>query len=169
MSYFDGIIPKACRNCFYWDGQKWVQKDSGLCDNCENMLDMFPMIDRDKEAERKKWKLLPTLEEPTWTMPQDEMMVTFESHGPSEWTAEEKDMLEEAKKRPIVYDEDCPELTEEMEKAFIAARKKKPYRGEPLTLYVSPATIEKAKTMGADYAAILGRLLDKAVEEYQAV
>ena len=35
MSYFDGIIPKACRGCFAWDGQKWVQIDEGLCDACE--------------------------------------------------------------------------------------------------------------------------------------
>ena len=96
-------------------------------------------------------------------------MVTFESNGRAELTAAEKRMLSEAKKLPVVYDEDSPELTDEMEKAFIAARKKKPFSGEPLTLYVSPATIEKVKTMGADYIAILGKLLDKAVDEYQAV
>ncbi len=27
MSYFDGIIPKACRSCFTWNGQNWVQTD----------------------------------------------------------------------------------------------------------------------------------------------
>ena len=40
----------------------------------------------------------------------------------------------------VVYDEDSPELTDDMEKAFIAAGKSKPYPGEPLTLYVSSAT-----------------------------
>lgn len=45
MSYFDGIIPKACSSCFFWDGQKWVQSDPGLCDECDHTLDMFPMID----------------------------------------------------------------------------------------------------------------------------
>ena len=97
------------------------------------------------------------------------MMVTFESDGRAELTAAEKEMLAEAKKLPVVYDEDSPELTDEMEKAFIAARKKKPFRGEPLTLYVSSETLEKVKAMGSDYISILGKLLDKAVAEYQAV
>ena len=69
MSYFDGIIPKACRGCFSWDGQKWVQADPGLCDECDYMLDMFPLIDKDKERERERWNLLPVLEEPAWVMP----------------------------------------------------------------------------------------------------
>ena len=69
MSYFDGTIPKACRSCFSWGGQKWVQADPGLCDECDYMLDMFPMIDEDKESEQKKWELLSIMEEPTWSMP----------------------------------------------------------------------------------------------------
>lgn len=81
----------------------------------------------------------------------------------------ERKLLAEAKKLPVVYDEDSPELTDAMEQAFIAARKAKPFRREPLTLYVSPATIEKVKSMGADYIAILGELLDKAVDEYRAI
>lgn len=43
-------------------------------------------------------------------------------------TKEEKRQIQEAKKLPIVYDEDCPELTEKMKKAFITARKAKPYK-----------------------------------------
>ena len=38
-------------------------------------------------------------------------------------TDEDKKMLEEAKKYPIIYDEDSPELTPEMEKAFRLAAK----------------------------------------------
>jgi len=71
MSYFDGIIPKECRNCFIWDGQKWVQNDPGLCDECDHMLDMFPLIDKDKTRERKQWQLLPVMAEPAWNMPLD--------------------------------------------------------------------------------------------------
>ncbi|MBD5161501.1 MAG: hypothetical protein HDT14_05690 [Oscillibacter sp.] len=68
MSYFDGIIPEACRNCFSWDGHKWVQVDSWLCDECDYMLDMFPMIDSDKERERERWQLLTTMEKPVWRL-----------------------------------------------------------------------------------------------------
>lgn len=96
-------------------------------------------------------------------------MVAFDLKQGSVLSDEEKRLLAEAKKMPIVYDEDSPELTDAMEQAFIAARKAKPFRGEPLTLYVSPATIEKVKNMGADYIAILGKLLDKAVDEYHAI
>lgn len=78
-------------------------------------------------------------------------------------------MLEEAKKKPIVYDEDSPELNSEMEKAFIEARREKPYPTEPLTINVSPLTVKKAAALGGDYMEILGRLLDKAVDEYMAM
>lgn len=37
-------------------------------------------------------------------------------------------MLEAAEKMPVVYDDDCPKLTPEMEKAFIAARKANPIK-----------------------------------------
>ena len=93
-------------------------------------------------------------------------MVSFKLEQGSRLSNEEKQMLQEAKKLPIIYDADSPELTDDMEKAFIAARKKKPYKVEPLTVYVSPATIEKAKSIDGDYIEILGRLLDKAVNEY---
>lgn len=95
-------------------------------------------------------------------------MVTFEVDKDTVLSEKEKTLLADAKKRPIVYDEDSPQLTDEMEKAFMAVRKEKPYHGEPLTLYVSPETIAKVKNWGTDYIAILGELLDKAVSEYHA-
>ncbi len=70
MSYFDGIIPNACRSCFAWDGQKWVQIDEGLCDACEYMLDMFPILDADKAKERDNLALLSTLPPPEWSTSQ---------------------------------------------------------------------------------------------------
>lgn len=96
-------------------------------------------------------------------------MVTFELDHAAALTDEEMRQLEEAKKLPVVYDEDSPELTDDMEKAFVAARKAKPYHGERLTVYVSPKTFEKVKNMGADYIAILEKLIDKAVDEYYAI
>jgi hypothetical protein len=35
MSFFDGIIPKVCEDCFIWDGQRWIQTEPGLCDECD--------------------------------------------------------------------------------------------------------------------------------------
>lgn len=55
-------------------------------------------------------------------------MVTFKLTGENlALTEQEKQMIEEAKKLPVVFDEDSPQLTEEMKKAFIAARKAKPH------------------------------------------
>ena len=95
-------------------------------------------------------------------------MVTFKLDADAPLTPQEKQLLDKAALLPPAYDEDSPPLTHEMEQAFLAARRKNPYRGEPLTLYVSPATITKAKAMGDDYIAILGQLLDKAVGDYPA-
>lgn len=93
-------------------------------------------------------------------------MVSFKLTQGMEISDDEKKMLEEAKKLSVIFDEDSPELTEDMEQAFIKARKKKPYKVEPLTVYVSSETIKKAKTIGEDYIEILGRLMDQAVNEY---
>ena len=71
MRYFDRISPKACRSCFTWNGQNWIQTEPGLCDECDYMLDMFPLLDGDKEREQEKWELLSTMEEPAWTVPRD--------------------------------------------------------------------------------------------------
>ncbi len=94
-------------------------------------------------------------------------MVTFELTQTAVLTDEEKRMLEKAKKMPVVFDDDSPQLTDDMERAFAEARKAHPYQGEKVTLYVTPSTLEKAKRLGADYIPILSRLLDKAVEEYR--
>lgn len=96
-------------------------------------------------------------------------MVTFELDETVGLTNQEKSMLAAAKELPVVYDDDSPELTDDMERAFVEARKAKPYHGEPLTLYVSAATMEKVKTLGSDYIAILSKLLDQAVDDYRAV
>ncbi len=94
------------------------------------------------------------------------MIVTYKRDLTAPLTEEELEMLAEAEKMPIVYDEDSPEMTPEMEQAFIAARKAKPFRGEPLTLYVTPATMEKVKSLGDDYLALASKLLDQAVDAY---
>ena len=93
-------------------------------------------------------------------------MVTYELKPGTKLTPDERKMLSDAKKLPVIYDDDSPEMTADMERAFIEARRKKPYRGEPLTLYVSSETLEKAKGLGEDYIALLGRLLDRALEDY---
>ena len=57
-------------------------------------------------------------------------------------TPEQIKMLEEIDKRPIVFDEDCPELTDEqLNKAYRASERKK----QSVNIEVSPKTMEKVK------------------------
>ena len=81
-------------------------------------------------------------------------MVTFELDKNATLTSKEKRMLTEARKLPVSYDSDCPELSDDMEKAFVAARKAKPYHGEPLTLYVSAATAQAFRQVLPDQDAL---------------
>ena len=59
------------------------------------------------------------------------MTVTVEYKKGQELTEEQIAEIEAAKEKPIVYDEDCPELTPAMEKAFLlAARSRNRYKKE---------------------------------------
>lgn len=49
------------------------------------------------------------------------MIVTVEYKKGQKLTEEQIAEIEAAKKMPVVYDEDCPELTPAMEKAFLLA------------------------------------------------
>jgi len=58
-------------------------------------------------------------------------MVKYRLDENARLSKKEKRQIEEAGHMPVVYDKDCPELTEEMKKAFIKARKArkaKPYK-----------------------------------------
>ena len=60
-------------------------------------------------------------------------MVTFELDGNAALTDREKMMLAAAKDLPVVYDNDSPELTDDMERAFALCRilKGKAYHRPP--------------------------------------
>lgn len=85
-------------------------------------------------------------------------------------TPEQIKELEEMDKAPIVFDEDCPELTdEELDKmaAIVRARdaeeaRVKEFNLQPLPLNVLPSTIRVAKKYGE---AVMSRLLDLAVQD----
>ena len=94
-------------------------------------------------------------------------MVTFELDENTPLTDAQREEIARARKMPVVYDEDSPELDENMEAAFIVARRAKPYKGQLLTVYVSPDTAKEAERLGGDYQAIFGKLLDKAVKVYR--
>ena len=75
-------------------------------------------------------------------------------------TPEQIKMLEEVEKRPITFDEDCPELTDEqLSKAYRASERKKP----SVNIEVSPQTMEKVKALGKSSPLILSKLFEMAI------
>lgn len=74
-----------------------------------------------------------------------------------ELTAEEIQEIEAASQRPVTYDEDSPEMTDEMLKQF--------HGFNTVPINVSPASMKKAKSFGKNYLGILARLLDLAIND----
>ena len=58
-------------------------------------------------------------------------MVTYELKPGTKLTPDERKMLSDAKKLPVIYDDDSPEMTADMERAFIEARRKSPIAANP--------------------------------------
>lgn len=82
----------------------------------------------------------------------------------SELTQEELLELEAAENRPVVYDEDCPEMTEEMLSQFKRMNKEERLK-QTISLRLSPNTLNKAKSLGKGYTSVLSRLLDLAIND----
>lgn len=81
-----------------------------------------------------------------------------------ELTEDEREDLENAAKQPVVYDEDCPELTEEMLAQFKRVNWEERVK-QTVSLRLSPDTLKKAKALGKGYTSILSRLLDLAIND----
>lgn len=80
---------------------------------------------------------------------------------PAKLTPEEMAELEAAEKMPITFDDDCPEMTNEMLSQF--------HKMDKVTISISPSNMQKAKSLGADYTKILSRLLDLALNDAELV
>lgn len=82
-------------------------------------------------------------------------------------TEEQIREIEEASKRPILFDEDSPELTSEQyaEMAATARRRREEMKKPVVSLRISPVTLEKARATGKGYTGFLSRLLDNAIND----
>ncbi|MBO5153446.1 MAG: hypothetical protein J6C00_03715 [Eubacterium sp.] len=85
------------------------------------------------------------------------MATIYMSNVSSELTEDEKNELAAAEKMPIIFDEDCPEMTEDMLKQF--------HRMDSVVLKISPANMEKVKSFGKDANKILNNLLNLALND----
>ena len=76
-------------------------------------------------------------------------------------------MLEALENRPIVYDEDSPELTDEQVSKMmaIAEQQRAERKRQLITIRVSPETLRTAKSLGKGYTGIMGRILDLAMKD----
>jgi len=78
--------------------------------------------------------------------------------------------IEEIRKavtKPIIFDEDAPELTPEQyaEMAALARRKRSEQKKPVVALRINPSTLAKAKATGKGYTGFLSRLLDNAIND----
>jgi len=79
--------------------------------------------------------------------------------------------IESAASRPVIPDEDAPELTLEQYAEMAAiARNRRSQKVKPvIALRISPETLDKAKATGKGYTGFLSRLLDNAINDPQLV
>lgn len=76
-------------------------------------------------------------------------------------TPEEEKEVSEAYKKPIVYDEDSPEMTTEMLKQF--------HRFDEIPVYITDANLDKVKSFGSQYRVVLSRLINMALNDKDMV
>lgn len=81
------------------------------------------------------------------------------------------EMLNALKDRPIEFDEDCPELTEEELKQFkrISEANREERRKQTVTLRLSPQALKKAKSLGKGYTSILSRMLENDLSDNEKI
>lgn len=94
---------------------------------------------------------------------------TLEERGPI--TPEEIEMLKKTEKMPIVFDEDCPELTEEELKGFYRVKEanRTERNKQTVTLRISPQALRKARSLGKGYTSVLSRILEGALEDKEVI
>ena len=82
-------------------------------------------------------------------------------------TEEQIRMVQEAARRPIEFDEDSPELTDEQLAAFrrVHETKRAERRRQNVTLRLTPETIRKAKALGKGYSGILSRIVESTLND----
>ena len=72
--------------------------------------------------------------------------------------------LEQAEQKPIVFADDCPEMTVAQLLEFKPFHQKKAPK-QTVSLRLSPTTLDLAKRYGSGYTTFLSRLLDEAIKD----
>ena len=88
-------------------------------------------------------------------------------HKGQQPTPEQIREIDIAAAKPVVPDEDAPELTPEQyrEMAEIAKEKRAQNKKPVVAIRISPDTLARAKATGKGYTGFLSRLLDNAIKD----
>ncbi|MCD8120751.1 MAG: BrnA antitoxin family protein [Clostridiales bacterium] len=86
-------------------------------------------------------------------------------------TAEQIKILEDAMKRPVTPDEDCPELSEEelLQFSRIANIRQAERKKQTVTLRLSPQALKTARSLGKGYTSVLSRILESALMDKETI
>lgn len=82
-------------------------------------------------------------------------------------TKEQILMVKEAAKRPVVPDDDNPELTDEELASMhrVHELRRADRRRQNVTLRLTPQAIRKAKALGKGYSGILSRIVESVLDD----
>ncbi len=86
-------------------------------------------------------------------------------------SAEQKQMLEALKERPVHPDEDCPELTSEQLRQMVrvSEMRRDERRKQTVTLRLSPQALRTARSLGKGYTSVLSRILESALTDTELI
>lgn len=97
------------------------------------------------------------------------MLITkkLDLNKPPEFTEEEIAMLDALKDRPVIPDEDCPELTEEQLDEMVEERKIRLalQKKQVVSVRLSNRALEKAKSFGKGYTSVLSQILERVLTD----
>lgn len=99
------------------------------------------------------------------------MLITHTADVKRKLTPKEKQMLEALKDRPVEFDEDNPELTDEQLAQFrrISEKNNAERRKQTVTLRLSPQAVRKARSLGKGYTSVLSRILENALNDNEFI
>ncbi len=82
-------------------------------------------------------------------------------------TKEQEMMLKESSDKPVVFDDDCPELSSDELSEFkrVSELRKNERRKQTVTIRLSPQALNKAKSLGKGYTSVLSRILETALND----
>lgn len=99
------------------------------------------------------------------------MMTTHKIDIYAPLSEEDERLLQEAMEQDVAYDEDCPPLTNKEIEMFrqVAAQRKKNRNRQTVSIRLSAAAMEKARSLGKGYTAVLSRICEAALADNNTI